>query len=125
MGYPVRNSPVCGIKGFNGQIYDGVTGEVDVDLKFGPGGAVKKARFYVVPKCPSPLVGMQTIHDFGLVIHAGEHKISEEGSGLDLYSAAVSIKELARIIKKNLIEKDSEASEEGATSAPKNEGSKN
>ena len=81
VGLPYKATQIRGIKGFNATLYDNVKGEMEVELSFGPSGA-KKVTFYVVPSCPSPLIGYPTICDFKLIINTTDHNMVEEDSGL-------------------------------------------
>ena len=116
---PYTRTEVKGIKGFNSQIYDDIEGEMEVDLSFGPTGATKKAMFYVVPGCPSPLVGLPTLVDFELLIDVADRKITEKKTGKIIgCSVTNKFKENQPKAKKAKTAKESKASASDEAPAP-------
>jgi len=69
-----------------------VEGEMDVDFQFGLSGTIRKVKFYVVPQCPSPLMGMPTLEKFELVIDIATRKITEQGTGLSVHCIVADLK---------------------------------
>ncbi len=57
---------------------------MELELSFGPSGIKKSVIFYVVPNCPSPLIGWPTIVAFELLIDSKARQVIEQGTGLIL-----------------------------------------
>ena len=89
--FPYRATTVTGIKGFNSKIYDDVEGEMEVELSFGPSGLKRKEIFYLVPNCPSPLIGWPTLSEFGLIIDSAARRVTEQKTGLIIHCAVADL----------------------------------
>ena len=88
------------IRGFNSQIFERVIGEMDVQLKLGPRGTEREVKFYVIPECPSPLVGMPSLEKFRLLIDTASHKLMERESGLEIICAIADLGEWFKCINR-------------------------
>ncbi len=100
-GFPFHETSARSIRGFTSRIYEKVLGELDVSLTFGPRGKCQSARFYVVKDCPSPLIGLPTLRDFGIIIDTTENKMRESDTGLVIMCAVADIEMGRKKKKKN------------------------
>ncbi len=94
-----------------------------MSLTFGPRGKCQSARFYVVKDCPSPLIGLPTLRDFGIIIDTTENKMRESDTGLVIMCAVADI-EMGRKRRKKSTKVPKEADDTGGE-PPSGSGSKN
>ena len=109
-GFAFRTTNVKGVRGFSSQVYSKVLGEMDATLRFGPGGKVRPAKFYVVGNCPSPLIGLPTLRDFGIVIDTTENLMRETETGLVIMCAVADVRVKKQKSDKKEGEKDDASS---------------
>ena len=94
-GLPYKNSVVTGVMGFNSRIYDDVVGEMTVKLSFGSTGRrSKNVIFYVVPDCPSPLIGLPTLEDFRITIDVPGRNIVEQETGEIIHCSQAGLQKI-------------------------------
>ncbi len=89
--FPFYETSATGVRGFGAQIYSDVVGEMDILLCFGPCQKAQMTKFYVVPDCPSPVIGLPTLGKFGIKIDTELRRLKEKETGRVVCCAAAEI----------------------------------